>query len=144
MAAAELPDFDGFLINAGGDVIVHGSDQDGRPWRIGVKNPAEPTQLIAVLNLTDGAVCTSGGYERPASDGEGHHIVAPDSGASPSGIASVTVVSASAMVSDALSTAAFLVGRDNGLALLKRQQADGMIIDASGNVAATAGLRGYL
>ena len=73
-----------FCIDAGGDVLVRGG-----PWRVGVRHPLEPGALCAALELTDGAVATSGAYER------GAHIVDPVRGRPARGALSVTLVAQS-------------------------------------------------
>jgi thiamine biosynthesis lipoprotein len=88
-----------FCLNAGGDVLVRGG-----PWRVGVRHPRERDRLAAVLSLTDGAVATSGAYER------GEHIVDPLTGRPPSGALSVTVLGRDLATADAYATAAFAMG----------------------------------
>jgi thiamine biosynthesis lipoprotein len=144
LAAAELSCFPGYAINAGGDVLVRGRNSAGAPWRIGIKNPRQPAELIETLVVSDGAVCTSGDYERPRPDGQpGHHIIQPQTGESPWDVASVTVVAATAMVADALSTAVFVLGRERGLQLLEGQGVDGLIISPRLELCATGGLSRY-
>lgn len=143
LAAAELHDSPSFLINAGGDIYVRGLDGEGAFWSIGIKDPFEPTRLTSVISVSDAAVCTSGGYERPANDGSAHHIVSPRSAVAAEA-ASVTVVAPSAMVADALSTAAFALGASAGLAWLEDQDAAAMVIDLDGRIQTTAGFRRYL
>jgi thiamine biosynthesis lipoprotein len=140
LAAAELESLQGFLINAGGDLRFHGLSPEGEAWRIGVNDPNQPGSLLDVLELTDGAVCTSGGYERPASDG-GHHILAAD-GRSPDDVTGVTVLAPSAMVADALSTAAFVLGVERGMALLENEGVEGSIVTSKGLVVSTGKLVG--
>lgn len=144
LAAAELHTMPSFLINAGGDILVRGHDVDGGAWAIGIKDPFEPTRLLSLISLEDGAVCTSGGYERPAKDGLGHHIVSPDLLEASQAAASVTVVAPSAMVADALSTAAFALGVEDGLSWLEEQQAAAMVIDQSGTIRTTPAFARYL
>ncbi len=144
LAAAEVGCFPGYAINAGGDVLVRGRNSVNAPWRIGIKNPRQPEELIETLVLSDGAVCTSGDYERPRPDRQpGHHIIQPQTGESSSDVASVTVVAATAMVADALSTAAFVLGRERGLQLLDSQGVDGLIISPRLELFATSGLSRY-
>lgn len=140
LAAAELDGSSGFLINAGGDIRVHGMNPDGEGWRIGVKDPNQPARLIDVVELSDGAVCSSGGYERPAAGG-GHHIVSPLDGESPSSVAGVTVIAPNAMVADALSTAAFVLGLDDGVTFLEEYGVEGMIVTTRGLVVSTRDYR---
>jgi thiamine biosynthesis lipoprotein len=129
LAARELAAYPGFLIDAGGDLYAGGLNASGEPWRVGIRHPRQPDALIDVIRVTDCAVCTSGDYERPATNGgTGHHILDPRSGSSPGEIASVTAVAPTAAVADALGTAAFVLGLARGIEFLQRQGADGMIV----------------
>jgi len=80
--------------------------------------------------VRDEAVCTSGDYERPlpAAGAAQHHIVDPRTGVSPPVVASVTVVAPSAMLADALATAAFVLGPEQGLDFLMRMEVEGLIV----------------
>ena len=94
-----------------------GEKPDGSPWRIAVQDPAGEGYL-GVLELADLAVGTSGGYQRYfEQDGETYwHILDPDTAApARSGLAAVTVVSPSALTCDALSTALFVLGLEEGV-----------------------------
>jgi thiamine biosynthesis lipoprotein len=89
-------------------------------------------------------VCTSGDYERRISsdDGDdGHHIIDPRTRASATESASVTVVAPSAMVADALATAAFVLGPADGLEILERHGVDGLMITRALERFATRGMR---
>jgi FAD:protein FMN transferase len=88
-----------FCVNAGGDVLVRGG-----PWRVGVQHPHRRDRLAAVLSLTDGAVATSGTYER------GEHILDPHTRQPPSGALAVTVLGRDLATADAFATAAFAMG----------------------------------
>ena len=52
------------LVNLGGDVRVIGTQPDGAPWRIGIRHPRSADAVLATVELSDGAVATSGDYER--------------------------------------------------------------------------------
>jgi len=92
--------------------------------------------------VSDTAVCTSGDYERvgPGADA-GHHVLDPRTGRSPGALASVTVVAPSAMVADALATAAFVLGPVEGLRLLERSGVDGLMVSPTLERFATRGMR---
>lgn len=142
LAGAELLPLGSFAINAGGDLLVHGNDASGAPWQIGIKHPRHPDQLISVLSLTDGAVCTSGDYERRTESG--HHILEPARQEPAASFASVTVVAPSAMVADALSTAAFVLGPQTAPSFLEHQRVDGLMFTPEGDRIATPGMESYL
>ncbi len=132
----------GGLVNAGGDVIVVGEKAPGIPWKIGVQDPRDPQGLIAVAELTDCAVVTSGDYERFFErDGTRyHHILDPRTGYPARGVRSVTIVSPSATEADALATAVFVMGAEKGLELINaRESVEGFIIDADGKVHMSTG-----
>jgi thiamine biosynthesis lipoprotein len=130
--AAELLEDAGarrFYINAGGDVLVRG----GESWRVGIQHPRDRRRLAGVVALGDGAVATSGAYER------GAHIVDPRSGKPPSGLLSVTVVGPELGTADAYATAAFAMGADGPGWTASLDGYDAMTITADGRVLTTQG-----
>jgi len=132
LAAQELAPFGGYAINAGGDLRVQGLNPAGQPWQIGLKHPRQPGTILGVVQLTEGAVCTSGDYERPSPEaGTGHHLLDPRTGRSVAASASITVIAPTALAADTLGTAAFVLGPRRGLRLLERQGAEGLIVTAT-------------
>jgi thiamine biosynthesis lipoprotein len=119
LAKKELQDFEGFIIDAGGDVFVSGLNEHEEPWHVGLRHPYARDELICTLNLTDAAICTSGNYERisPIID-NAHHLMDPRTQTSSHGIVSCTVVAPYAMMADAFSTAVLILGVETGLNLL--------------------------
>jgi thiamine biosynthesis lipoprotein len=93
-----------YAINAGGDIIVRGEPEPGKPWRIGIRHPLQADAVARVIELRDGAVATSGAYER------GDHITDPKTGAPPRDWLSLTVVGPSLTYADAYATAGFAMG----------------------------------
>src|SRR5205814_9420347 len=79
--------------------------------------------------VSNRAVCTSGDYER-RNPGivDGHHILDPRKGTSANDVASATVVAPTAMLADALATAAFVLGPEDGIRLFDRMGVDGVIV----------------
>jgi thiamine biosynthesis lipoprotein len=126
-AARELEPFRDFAIDAGGDVYMGGSNPRGAPWSVGIRHPRRDGELIDSLLVSNQAVCTSGDYER-RTPGAGHHILDPRTGASPHAVASATVVAPGAMLADALATAAFVLGPEDGIQLLNRMGVEGLIV----------------
>jgi len=95
-----------FCVNAGGDVVTFGEPEPGQAWRVGVRHPERPDQLCVVLGTRDGAVATSGLYER------GDHIIDGRTGKPARGLMSITIVAADLTTADATATAAFAMGPD--------------------------------
>ncbi|MBP2229493.1 thiamine biosynthesis lipoprotein [Azospirillum agricola] len=89
-----------------GEIRALGSRPDGRPWRVGLKDPADESRLSETLEIADRAVATSGGYgTRFDAAGRFSHLFDPATGRSAAHWSAVTVVAADATTADALSTA---------------------------------------
>jgi thiamine biosynthesis lipoprotein len=110
------------MINGGGDVLVAGR-LHGRPWRIGVRDPAAPERLLAVLPMSDGIVASSGDYERCVlRDGRRyHHVIDPATGYPSEQVRGVTLVGRSVAELNGLGAAAMVLGPAAGAALLLRK-----------------------
>jgi thiamine biosynthesis lipoprotein len=128
LAARELEPFGDFAVDAGGDLYLGGRNGAGEAWSVGIRHPRKPGQLLTTLRVSDTAVCTSGDYERQAPADGDHHILDARAGASATTVASATVIGPSAMVADAMSTAAFVLGPVDGMALLERHGLEGMLV----------------
>ena len=112
----------GGVINASGDLTAWGKRADGSPWKIGIADPDHPSRTLLWLPIDGGSVATSGDYEQYViRDGVRYsHTVDPKTGLPVRGIKSVTIVSTSAELSDALATAVFVMGNDVGLHFLEQ------------------------
>jgi len=136
-------------VSAGGDSRLLG-DRLGRPWVVGIKNPRQDERsskddIALRIPLSDAAVSTSGDYERYFIDELNqervHHIVNPRSGKSAKGVVSVTVIGATGIETDPLSTGIFVLGVEKGLALIDELDTiDVIIIDRFGKVHYSSGL----
>lgn len=108
-----------WLVEAGGDIRVSGRGVGGRPWRIGVQDPAGGV-YPDVMELPEGAIATSGGYEDFFTpDRTLHHIVDASNATSPCHTASATVTAPTAMLADALATAAVVLAPAQALAFIE-------------------------
>ncbi len=134
VAARELLPFRNFAIDAGGDLYLAGSNSRGELWSAGIRHPHLHGELVDRFRISDRAVCTSGNYER------GQHILDPRAGAAAHGVASATVVAPSAMLADALATAAFVLGPEESIPLLMRMGVEGLIVATSLELNRTPGL----
>lgn len=135
------------LINIGGNVVTVGPRPDGEPWRIGIQNPDAPAgEYLGVVEAEDRAVVTSGVGDRFfIKDGVRYHSVFDPRTGCPaqSGLLSVTVVAENSMEADALSTALFVLGLEDGLSLLNDFEAEAIFVREDHSVFATKGLRGH-
>src|SRR5580658_1854906 len=85
------------MVNAGGDVVVWGQPEPGRPWRVGIRHPDDGSRCLCVVP-TAAAVATSGTYER------GAHVFDPHTGRPSAAVVSATVVGSDLALADALAT----------------------------------------
>jgi thiamine biosynthesis lipoprotein len=92
------------LIDAGGDLLMRGHPAGGGPWCVCVRHPSVPGAYCAALWLDEGAVATSGTYER------GLHVIDPTNGEPADELLSVTVVGPDLASADAYATAALAMG----------------------------------
>ncbi|WP_298442714.1 FAD:protein FMN transferase [uncultured Ferrimonas sp.] len=130
------------LIAAGGDTALLG-DRRGRPWMVGIKHPRAAAQTAVHLPLTSEAISTSGDYERFfIEDGvRYHHIINPKTGDSAREVVSVSVIGKDPTQVDALSTAVFVLGLTEGMALIDTLAGyEAIIIDNRQKLHLSAGL----
>ena len=128
------------VINASGDLTAWGLQPDGKPWRVGIADPRDPARILLWLPVDDAAIATSGNYEQYFEiDGVRYsHNIDPRTGVPVSGIKSVTIVSHSAELSDALATAVTVMGTDAGLHLIEQMpEVHGIIIDEKDRLLST-------
>ena len=106
-------------VNAGGDIRIFGQK---KPLTIGIQHPRnEQNQIIDALKVQNKSIVTSGDYERFfIVDGvRYHHILDPRTGYPSRNAVSVTVISDSAFLADAYSTALFLLEPQKALDLVE-------------------------
>ncbi|MDD4657546.1 MAG: FAD:protein FMN transferase [Eubacteriales bacterium] len=131
------------LTNAGGDIGLLAEKPDGSPWRVGIKNPENPGTNFAIIEISQGAIATSGDYERFFIEGgkRYHHIIDPRTGMPGDKVRSATILAGSAQLADLLSTAVFVMGPEQGLAFIEElPDVEGVIWDAEGKVHWSSGL----
>ena len=93
-----------------GETRAIGGHPSGGPWRIGLENPLARGQVDQVVEVSDGAVATSGGYGTPFEpSGRHHHLFDPRSGQSAHRHHAVSVIAEEAATADALSTALYMI-----------------------------------
>lgn len=134
------------MVNGGGDVMVGGADPGSRTWRIGVRDPAAPERLLAVLPLRRGIVASSGDYERGWSQGgrRYHHVLDPATGYPTEGVHGVTLVGEQVDELNGLGTAAMVLGPERGAALLATAQRQALLVGRDGQIWASPTLSARL
>ncbi len=125
-----------FYIEAGGDIQVSGKNSRGKPWKIGIKNPFNTSEIVKVLNIKNQGVATSGTYER------GNHIYAPYDEVADD-IVSFTVIGPNIYEADRFATAAFAMGK-KGISFIENLKGfEGYMIDKNGIATLTSGFEKY-
>lgn len=125
-AILEEAGYENWFVEIGGEVIAKGQNPDDVPWKIGIQYPdTNPMndRLQGIVHLSHGAVATSGDYRNYLSvDGTIYsHILDPRTGRTAlSHTASVSVYASSCTDADALATALFVMGDEEGLAWVEQ------------------------
>ncbi|MBE0583302.1 MAG: FAD:protein FMN transferase [Desulfofustis sp.] len=129
-------------VEAGGDLMVIGQRQDGRAWRIGIRNPrSDNLQQMDTIDLSDRAIATSGDYLQYFTDDRtAHHIIDPHTGFSPLQIASSSILAPTVALADGLATATMVLGAERSVTLLETlPDCEGYFFDKQLNKYSTKG-----
>lgn len=139
------------MLDLGGNVQTLGSKPDGSPWKVAVRDPLSRTgessclREIGVLEVVDKCVITSGSYERYFEENSEKywHILDPADGyPADSGLVSVTIVGDSGVRCDGLSTALFVMGKDEAVNFWRQAKDFEMIlVTEAGTLYITEGLQ---
>ena len=110
------------IVNGSGDMSAWGRQPDGSEWVIGINDPVHRGKLFAIVPLREGAVVTSGSYEKYVTfNGTRYsHIINPATGYPATGLTSVTVFGPNAGEANGFSTSVMVLGKKEGLKLLSR------------------------
>ena len=125
------------IINASGDMNTWGKQPNNEDWKVAITNPMNKNKVFALLPITNGAVVTSGNYEKYVNfNGKRYtHIIDPRTGYPSTGIISVTVFAPKAELADALATSVFVMGKEAGLDRINQSpKIECIIIDDKGNI----------
>ncbi len=131
------------IINASGDMNTWGKQPNGKEWTIAITNPLNKNKAFGILPLNNGAVVTSGNYEKfVIFDNKRYtHIIDPRTGYPSSGIISATVFAPSAELADALATSIFVMGYEVGINRINQlPKIECIIIDDDGNIHKSKGI----
>ena len=126
-----------YMIEIGGELKCHGLNADGELWRIGIDKPSETIQqdrFQAIIEVPDKAVASSGNYRKFKVDEEHGtkyaHTIHPKTGKPvQTNLLSVTIVSESCMLADAIATACMVMGVEKSIEFIKNKpELDALLI----------------
>lgn len=109
------------IVDLGGDLKVLGPHPGNKPWTIGIRHPRDPENAIASTTLGQGAIASSGDYERFMTvDGKRYaHILNPQTGWPIEGFSAVSVIASECLIAGSCSTVAMLKGEEGGKSWLE-------------------------
>jgi thiamine biosynthesis lipoprotein len=126
-------------VDLGGDLHVLGPHPDGRPWKVGIRNPGRKNEPVAAVNLRSGGLASSGDYERYSEiDGIRYcHIINPRTGwpvnPGSSGLSAVSSLAPSCLLAGSVSTLAMLMLREKAISFLTQSGLRWLAISAVQN-----------
>lgn len=136
----------GGLVTFGSNVATFGEKPNGEPFRISLRDPKNKNGTVGALTLrSDQVLSVSGDYERYVTihDVKYHHILDPSTGyPADAGLASVSVIASDGALADALSTALFVMGKDEALRFYQSHvyEFEAIFISSNGEISTTGGL----
>lgn len=136
----------GAVISIGGSILAYGDKGNGKDWHIGIQNPrGEQGDVLGVVDVpANTVISTSGDYEKYfESDGKRyHHIFDPVTGyPADSGLISVTIIGDNGLLTDALSTACFVMGLEDGMNYATEKGVEAIFVTEDKEVYITKGLK---
>ncbi len=136
------------IISLGGNILAMGQHPEKQAdWTIGITDPHSPSEIMGTVRASGLSVVTSGNYERYFEENgiRYHHILDPETGyPANNGLAGTTIIAASSLACDALSTAVYVLGKEEGLALIESiPETEAICITGSGTVHTTSGIGNY-
>jgi FAD:protein FMN transferase len=131
--------FENYCVDAGGDIQAGGTNADGEPWRIGIRNPFNEQEIIKAVAPGARGIATSGSYVR------GAHIYNPVEPAKAiNDIVSLTVIGPDVLEADRFATAAFAMGSDGIYFIEELQGFEGYVVSAQGIATQTTGFGAFV
>ncbi|SFZ86879.1 thiamine biosynthesis lipoprotein [Devosia enhydra] len=121
-----------------GETRALGSAPGGRPFAVGLVDPADPRAIARQVELASAGLAVSGGYGLRLDAEGGNHVIDPATGTSPGDLTQVAVISPRSIWADALSTAISVAGEAAAPRLLAAYpesrailwRADGTVVEA--------------
>jgi len=137
-----LNGFPNVHLNAGGDLIVRGVNENAEPWRIVFEHPEDPARGIGTVDTTGLALASSSPSRRKWRNR--HHLVDPRTGEPAVGMLAVYTQSSSALLADVYSTALFVLGYEEAQKLLPTLPVEAMLVSPEGRIFRSPNFQGVL
>jgi len=136
---------EGYVLSLGGNICISGPKADGSEWIVGIQDP-DSENYLEKLSISKGSVVTSGDYQRYyiLNGVRYHHIIDPDTLMPADRWRSVTIIADDSGIADFLSTALFMMSREEGTELLQKYGAEAYWIDTESRVSMTDGFRTFI
>ncbi len=135
------------IVAVAGDIKVFGGGvgEKDDPWRVGIQDP-RGDGLIASVELTDGAISTSGDYERYFifKGMRYHHLLDPATGYPAYGLQGVSVMHEQGVSCDGLATGLFVLGLERAKKKMEEMNLAGMIVTSSGEIYVSTAARRHI
>lgn len=130
----------GFLINAGGDILTHGSYEDGAAWNVAVQDPRNTDAIVEAIVLRDAGMATSGTYQTKGThEGkEWHHLIDMRTGKPAEGFMSATVIAPTCEEADTEASLAIILNQKEAVARLESRHLPYFLISKNGTITKNA------
>lgn len=134
----------GVMVELGGDIVVQGTAPDGHSWKLGVEDPFNPTEHIAIVRLSAGAVATSSQLKKRFNNDKHHLIHGATKTSAVSDVQTATVITGTGAMAEALTKRAFMDKPREYLSWLPTVGAAGMLVLADGSTLTSENWEKYL
>lgn len=126
----------GFMINAGGDILTKGLFEDGRAWNIAIQDPKNPGAIVSAIGIQNAGVATSGTYQTQGehSGKKWHHLVNMKTGESTLDIVSATVIATTCEEADIEASLAILLTKEEAVSRLATRGLPYLLISENGTI----------
>jgi FAD:protein FMN transferase len=135
-------------VSAGGDIVFIGQPSDGMDWDVYLEDPRDPSQMLAQLHITKGAVATSSISKRSWIQGKlvRHHLIDPRSGEpARTEWLSVTAICSNIIEADVYAKAILIGGMQEAIRILMRKPDLTFIaVDAMGDLTGSTKFKEYI
>ena len=130
------PRTQGFMINAGGDILTKGAFEKGKLWNIAIQDPRNPSAIVTAVSIQNAGMATSGTYQvhGEQADKKWHHLVNMKTGEPTADIVSATVIANTCELADTEASLVILLDPEKAIARLESRRLPYFLIFKNGTV----------